>query len=269
MTIAGPVVWLWRRSWAKKLEFVTIVLALVATGLAIIQYEDSKTLEKHTQRTLTELDALVQQSSTKYLGTFPNNMDDIVRVASATHKELRILSDIPGYGHYSQPERFELYKKAMITAARSGYPVRMLYYSPAVQRNSAEDQFNERKWEEIRSDRRFHEFFLNHPEYPHDTYQQFAASLLKIQESFETILCVNGVQIEHYNEPSAVFFWVADDRTAVFAINSRDEKGREETFATSDGKLTDAFSSIFERLWQDNRNDPEACHGEQHASLGR
>ena len=254
--------------WAKKLETVAIVLSLVAIFFALVQYLDSKRLEKHTQRTLTELDALVQQSSTKYLGAFPNNMDDITRVANSTRKELKILCDVPGYGHYSQPEKFDLYSKAIVAAAKAGYKVRMLYYSLDAQANTAMDQFNESKWDDIRTDKRFGDFFPNHPELPHDTYQQFTASLLKIQESYEAILCANGILIEHYNAPSALFFWVADDKTGVFAINSRDEKGREETFSTSDGKLTDAFSSIFERLWRDNSNTLVHCNLGKRADLG-
>lgn len=86
----------------------------------------------------------------------------------------------------------------------------MLYYTAAAQKNSAEDQFNEAKWNEIRTDKHFIEFFNTHPEYPHDTYPQFADSLLKAQEHkaqeyYESVLCSYGIQIEHYNEPSALF----------------------------------------------------------------
>lgn len=79
---------------------------------------------------------------------------------------------------------------------------------------------------------------------------------------------MNGVVIERYSAPSALVFWVADDTTGVFAVNSRDEKGREETFSTSDGKLTGAFSSIFERLWLDNGDTLVQCPTVRHADLG-
>ena len=279
-----------RAAAGRLLKRMEALLAFIAIIFATIQFVDSRRIDRNTQDAIKRLDDVVKESkknaadldavtkqsemlantlkevadklSTKYLGVFPMNLAAIKSMLASPGKEIRILCDYPGYGHYSQADDFDQYKKLLIAAAkRPGAQVRLLYYGKDIATRMVTDQFSKADWAKIQQTPSFAEYFRNHPGpgLPPATYDGFVQALLDQQRTYEQIFCNNGIEIEYIDAPLPLFFWLSDSKAAVFSINSRDEKGREETFFTSDGKLTDAFMSIFDRMWQENASTRITC----------
>jgi hypothetical protein len=233
------------------MEVVTFILAIIAIVFAVVQFSDSR--------------HLLEETSTKYIGSFPDNMDDINSLLDRSHQELLVLVDYPGYGLYSKPDKFEDYIKKIIKLRQTTplQRVRMLIYSSRVQEMKfKQEQFEKESWEKIKADPRFKALFGTYHiemETP-KTYDSFINSILTLQAQTEKKLCNNGVEIEHIDQSSAIFFWLEDENSAVFAINNRAGANRELSFNTRDGKLIDSLQSMFNRLWEDNQSDPKGCH---------
>jgi hypothetical protein len=234
------------------MEVVTFVLAVIAIIFAVVQFSDSR--------------HLLEETSTKYIGSFPDNMDDINSLLDRSHQELLILVDYAGYGLYSKPDKFDDYIKKIIKLRQAIPPqrVRMLVYSSRVQEiKFRQEQFEKESWEKIKADPRFKDLFgTYHTEMETPkTYDSFISSILTLQAQTEKKLCNNGVEIEHLDQSSAIFFWLEDGNNAVFAINNRAGNNRELSFSTRDGKLIDSLQSMFNRLWEDRyKSDLQGCH---------
>ncbi|HEY0554186.1 MAG TPA: hypothetical protein VGG20_07960 [Thermoanaerobaculia bacterium] len=249
-------------------EVVTLVLAIIAIAFAIIQFVDSRHLQRSSQDLQNsskilqqKIKFLLDETSTKYIGSFPYNMDDINSTLGRAQEEVCVLVDFPGYGHYSQPRKHRDYADKILQLRQAKKKVRMLFYSAAAQLAKVHDQFKPADWGKIRGTQAFKEFFgTYHPdqEAP-NSYDGFINRLLGLQLEYERGLCNNGVEIEHIDQPSVLFLWLDDEDSAVFAINNGGGKDRELSFHTSDGKLIHSFRSMFDRFWDDNRSDPQRC----------
>jgi hypothetical protein len=243
------------------MELVTFILAILAILLAVVQFFDSRHLKNETND-------LLEKISTKYIGSFPDNIDEINGVFDRSHKELLVLADLPGYGFYYQPDKFDDYIKKIVKLRQAAPPtkIRMLFYSRAVQEKKLrEEEFSEKDWSNTKNDTKFKDFFgTYHAEVAiPESYDDFIKDLLNLHKRYENVLCYNGVEIEHINQSSAIFFWLEDGNSSVVAINNRAGADRELSFRTSDGKLIDSLQSMFNRLWEDSQHDPQACHPER------
>lgn len=242
-------------SWLKKVE---ALLALVAILFAYVQYRDAREAAHGLRSALNQLDDISARESWQYDGEFPNNIERInneVLAAKNAQKEIVILTDYPGYGHYSAPDAFEKYEKEIIVLAsqRKRYHVRMLVYSDKEAHVMVNDQFNRDAFDTTRSSEKFSAYFKNNPREggPPTTYDEFAEALLKKNREYERQFCAWGVEIEYYDSPANIFFWVNGESNAVLSFNKRDKEGREETFSTADSKLARALTSVFNRMWDE------------------
>jgi hypothetical protein len=280
------------RGWAvaqylwQLVKKVEAFLALIALAFACIQYHDAKINEVSMRNTeasmkntearmkgteagmksaLDELQDVAAKQSTQYLGEFPLNMATInsdVIDPKRVSKEVIILTDYPGYGHYTAPEMFETYRQDIITAVQNGHHVRMLVYSDKEAHVMVDDQFRRDAFDKAtRVSPKFFAYFKNNPREPGPptTYDEFSEALLHKQREYERQFCSWGVEIEHYDSPASIFFWVSDQRNAVISFNKRDQEGREETFSTKDGKLISALDSVFQRMWDESEGSRVHC----------
>src|SRR5713226_7999366 len=112
-------------------EPVTVTLAIIAIVYAAIQKRESRQLLHSSNELTGDMLAIASSMSTRYLGVFPKNMDDICEVVSKTDRTLDIQVDVVAYGHYSRPEGFQKYVERIEKIAKiTPHPViRLLVYS--------------------------------------------------------------------------------------------------------------------------------------------
>jgi hypothetical protein len=237
-----------------QLEWIASLLAIFAIVFAIIQFVDSKIIKN-------QIEGLLKSISTRYVGSFPDNMDQVSGIVDSSHKSLTVLADFPGYGFYFKPDKSDDYLKKILKLrqANSEIKIRMLFYSSVAQEKKLrEEEFPKKNWQAIKNSTRFDDFFATyHAEIPRpENYDDFIKYILKLHRNYELMLCHNGAEIRHVNNNS-VFFWLEDRNNAIVAINNRTGTERELSFYTRDGKLIDSLQSMFDGLWPET--DPEAC----------
>ena len=96
------------------------VLALVAIvfGVLGIIYAKRQDREAHEQR--AKIENIVLSISTRYVGTFPDNLPHIRDLISRADKgdHVLIMMDFVGYGHYSSPKIYREYLREIKNAKR-------------------------------------------------------------------------------------------------------------------------------------------------------
>ena len=89
------------------------ILAVIALIFAIVTEKKAQKIVVQTKMQLENIADVFGSLSTKYVGHFPGNMEEITKLVSNTKRSLVILSDVPAYGQYSNPLGFPDYKQAI------------------------------------------------------------------------------------------------------------------------------------------------------------
>ena len=122
----------WRHKVSRSVvDRFTRALAFSAIAFAIFQFYDSGKLIDRLEEQAGRFEVVEKEMSTRSARNFPKNMKDINEVVARTTKELDIITDYAGYGHYSAPGEFDTYF-ATIEKLRDKAPavkVRMIIYT--------------------------------------------------------------------------------------------------------------------------------------------
>lgn len=253
--------WL-KNAYQKCQEPVVFVLAVLAIIFAIIQFVDSG----HQYRKLTDitsrlepiagnlepmpgrLNEIANSMSTRYVGEFPLDIKDVTEVVRGTKKNLDIMVDYVGYGHYSDPAAFDAYLHR-IEALRPTVRVRVLVYNSA-----RASQARHRQWPDFEAIKRRPAFaYFFNKLYPSlgvpKTFDEFDQKLSIKQHDYETELLARGVEVQHTPEKLMFYAWLQDDNEAVFSFLDTERDEHEFAFRTSDKRLIGAFRETFESMW--------------------
>jgi hypothetical protein len=238
-----------------RFETVTLVLALLAIIFALIQFRDSKKQNEKMEDVAGRMNDIAKSMSTQFVGLFPKNMDSITSVVGKADKQLDIMVDFVGYGHYSDPEEFSRYLAAIKDARQEGVEVRMLIYGEDAalkSQGSQYSQFKEHNFQdkEMKCDRFQHFFGECYPgvKTP-QTWCDFNAVIDGFQLDFQRDLLQKGIQIRVVSEMMLMFAWIEDKQEAVFAFLNSGENYRELSFRTQDANLIAVFVDRFESAW--------------------
>jgi hypothetical protein len=228
---------------SKFSDFTASILAVFAIGFAIVQFFDSRT----QLRKITEVS---ESTSTSFAGEFPKNIDDITRLVGRATDEVDIMVDFPGYGHYSSPDAFSTYLRAIEDAARK-HKVMMLIYNDKAAHESRQRQFRPTDFAAKMKTDAFQRFFTKTNPFlgVPTSYDEFDEKLTKMQTIYEEGLSRTGVQIRHIGERLQFYLWLEDMESAVFSFQNSVREEHEIAFRTRDGKLIDTFKATFDDLW--------------------
>jgi hypothetical protein len=251
-----------RRSIPREVfDGVTLTLAVLAIIFAIIQFGDARNQIKQAQNTLDQLksvtvtlEPVARSVQTRYVGSFPDNMDEIMNVVKGVPDggELVIMTDFSGYGLYSRNDLYLEYISEL-RRARSKRRVneRILVYdrdlaNEALKRQFTVDRYNQERRNGFRS------FFITHPPAPPD-YTGFLGRVGDLLMQPIQEMCNDGIQVRLV--PSSrkylFFLWANSRPQALFAFRNESESYRELSFATVDNNLTNVFQILFEQTWKE------------------
>lgn len=243
---------LWRSGLLPKLlattalQFATIVLAVLAILFGSIQFWDSR---RHGSR----IEHLTKSMSTRYIGMFPKDMDDIIEVIRLADRDLLIVCDFIDYGSYSRPKTHQLLFDELKKARERGVEVRCLVYDDKLAQKILLNQFKEPEFQQTCRSNEFKQYFEYWSGIQHDAddgfnHAAFLEILTKKQKKFETDLLDQGVQIQTLSEKAILFFWMQDKLDAVFSFVDIGSDDAGLAFRTRDAKLVETFAALFNRL---------------------
>jgi hypothetical protein len=243
-------------------DFSMLLLAVIALGLATVQFWDSKeeaTSLKEQATSLkeqaTRLQEISMRISTQSAGDFPANMDAIIRVVAGTKKSIKIMADLAGYGEFSKPPLFDKYLAAITNARRAGYDVKLLIYDGPAAREDIKLQFKlPENFPALEKLPAYTEFFgMYHPGLtkPSNSNDLLKTLLQREKDIRKSLRDDTGIQ---YHLAAAItdipfFLWLRDGGEAVFSLYNLGHNVREVSFYTNDGKLTKSFDDIFDELY--------------------
>lgn len=229
---------------------VTIVLAVLAIIFASIQFVDSLYQRR-------KMEAIAESMSTRYIGLFPKNLEDIHDVAKLSDRDLMIMADFVDYGQYSNPEAYTKFFQEVSAACDRGVTVRFLVYAEPAATEAFRQQFPPDEFDEIKSSRTFRHYFEKYRGVDKPaSYEEFFRILRKRERDIAEHLLDKGVKIRVLPKEERLFFWLADDEDAVFSFENVGAKD-PLCFRTQDAKLIEIFRGIFDAIWN-NPADPFA-----------
>lgn len=223
---------------------LTGVITLISLGMAIYSMWDAR-------RTSENLNSVRDGLSTRWIGTFPDNMPFIRDLLGRARHSIHILADHAMYGSYSD---FENANKIVGTIrdglAKSHDQVRvdMIFLDEKTRRGQIVRQF-EHTFKDEQTTPRLADL-LRRVKAKTLSLDEFAAALDSDSKRTEDTLSMMGGTIGHTQEHVPMYFWIIDGREAVFSIPDIGGEAIETSFITSDVNLTKQFVRIFEQYQQ-------------------
>jgi hypothetical protein len=261
-------------------DWVEPFLVILAILFAIVQYADASHQEK-------ELDDIIKEMSTQYIGTFPANIEEITKTIGETREQLRIIVDYTAYGQFSAPDLFLKYFTTLESVLETKRKVQIISYDEKLIQDELSHQIPD-DWPadntttenflakippfcESRMRDQVAQVFSGEPQ-PLLADFRGTAPVKKTAKDLRTILQkYNSIFSNQLDEPgegeprkgtqnlvhfrtrrrSAFFLWLIDDKRAVFAFNNAPRAGRDRgiSFQTRDAKLIGELNEYFETEW--------------------
>jgi hypothetical protein len=200
------------------------------------------------------LDSVVhrlQNSSTHFVGMFPGNINTINTLIKNTHRRLIIVADYCAYGHFSNPEGYRAYKRAIIDAARVPQTpqIEIYIYTPEEMRNATHREFSPAFWSDLQNSKRFHDYFQGRSHdgiTAPDTLDKFFTVMAQEEEQCVTELQNDGIKVmREISHPLALYVWLRDDEEAVLSIyNYGGPIAQEASLSTRDPSLIATLQNI-------------------------
>ena len=194
---------------------------------------------------------LLLRNATKYVGTFPDNMKEIIQLIDSTKKELLIAVDFPSYGSFSAPEMNDMYQQAIINLAKNkDVKLILVIYNDEKAREASRIQFNHIDWGELKNSKsfkKFNEYYagLPNPESMEELIQRFIDLDKKFIKSLEE---KRSEIISHTKINLPAYFWISDNEKAIFSFYNLEGQSSEVSFYTKDFKLISVLKTIFYRI---------------------
>ena len=228
--------WYWWDNWSVLVD----VLTLLSLGAAIYQLFQAR----KTNESLVDISGSM---STKFVGKFPDHISEVARLLGTAKRKVVIVCDLLGYGYYSNPAHYMQYKSS-ITGLPADISVAITIYDEGQAMAAAKEQLGE-SLEEIQKSETYRNYVAfykiakkDRPTSIEQFYDQWAEDCRQHYKEFN----VGAIRIckTRVDKSIPVFFWMVDDRAAVFSFPSLSIDPPEVAFETSDPNLLQMFDRI-------------------------
>src|ERR1700704_7064515 len=197
--------------------------------------------------------------STRFVGAFPENMREIIEVLRNAKETIEIVVDFPGYGQYSALQYHKDYIQALIDARQKRVGIRIIcYHLPLVLRERME-QFPDLpadEWIQKTTEKKFKDYFAEFTDIPRPENRAGLREALTTRDrALIKKLSQQQVTWKFHSELAAFFLWRIDNAEAIFTFKNVGRTDVGLSFRTHDGNLVKQFGDIFERRWNNAKDD--------------
>ena len=241
------------------IELIGLILALVAIGLAFWHARNLKILvgEMRSQAAASSRAfAEMQKSiSTRYVAHFPLYFKDIVALIDEAQERIDIFCDFPAYGSFSSREYFLDYRHKLEKKLDQGITVEITCLSREGRSALVKEQFLGRHgdWDKKKYSEAFGTQLADFLD-AHGKRSELAGltleTFLGMIEQEDTLMLtefLSKAAISQIKAHVPIYFWLIDNRKAIFSIASLSEKEIEHGFVTTDSSLIKALISMRRR----------------------
>ncbi|MGD2087063.1 MAG: hypothetical protein PVH61_12850 [Candidatus Aminicenantes bacterium] len=232
----------------------TTILSIIALSLTIAALSLSIWQLFKARAQTVKLDNISESLSTRFIGPFPDYINEINRILANARSKVSIACDVPSFVAFSDPDAWFTYQKNIEKKIRAGINMEITFLDKDLRKKTYRDQFKQArlffsKW--VQSDNiqdRMRAYIRCHPTAKEEPqcYEDFERSLEENDDDLilrffsHTSLVETGIPLFNY-------FWIVDNIQAVFAIPTAVEpKGGFVThgFYTEDPRLIAALRSV-------------------------
>ncbi|MCY3731095.1 MAG: hypothetical protein OXF98_07105, partial [Rhodospirillaceae bacterium] len=212
---------------------------LVALALAVYQLHQAR----GTSRNLKKISESI---STQYVGEFPDHIYEIVRTLETAKKNVTILCDIPGYGHFSSPHLYRRYRSAIERLAQQNVEISITVYTRKYSRTSNEKQFGH-SFKAITENEAFSNYIKRARQAP-QSIEEFYDMLDMNYDHHYNDFSLPSISLVQTTERVPLYFWMVDDLVALFAFPSLSIDPPEVAFKTFDSVLIRIFKTVLQDI---------------------
>jgi hypothetical protein len=230
-------------------DWLTVISLLLAVSALVLAGQHLREGTRHTSR----LEFVANSLSTRYVGQFPDYLEDAVTVLESARCQIRILVWMPGPAFFSQPTTFVRYNQAIERKARDpGVNVQLICLNGRLRHERLTIQFQQGSedewslWREENASRL--EIFLRQDDDlvpQHIAFGTFVERNAFHQSQVLDYLRRCGVTTIEVDQNITVQAWIADDTQAIFSIHSSTSRSSYGLY-TSDPRLVAALISMTE-----------------------
>lgn len=198
------------------------------------------------QEGIVELRGEIQ---THHIGSFPKFLPEIVEILDRAERKITIFCDLPAYGVVSARERFPEYAELIERKASSkDFEVRLLHLDHTRRIESLESQFRG-SWAELCKEPSVSDFVQKsaEPLNGDDPKRSFLELVETRQEETLASFERAGVKAVPTGLIMPLYFWIADRKSAVFALTEFSPRAHEVGFRTGSTNLIEAMTGIYNR----------------------
>jgi len=232
------------------------LLAFTAIVFAMVQFLDAREGEQDLRTIEKAMETAVDRLSTRAIGPFPDNLDDIIELVRDAKSSVQILLDFPGYGLYSEPELHGQYLAALTTAAtRPNVQFQLISYDDGLTQQESKLELPFDLTALRRKDREKLERYLKANSIDAKSAprtRQELENLLRAQQDNNLqmlkghITNRNGLEHKYLCERVPLFLWLVDKREAVFTFKNLERNDQTYSIRTTDGWLVNNRQAYFE-----------------------
>ena len=197
--------------------------------------------------------------STRFVGAFPENMREIIDLLKNAREKIEIVVDFPGYGQYSALQYHKEYIKALIDARQRKVEIRIICYQLALVRKERLEQFPDttpEEWAQKISEKKFNDYFAEFTDVPRPRDRaELREALTARDRTLMKELYQPQLIWRFHPELAAFFLWRVDNAEAIFTFKNVGRTDVGLSFRTHDGNLVKQFGDIFERRWNNAKDD--------------
>jgi hypothetical protein len=224
------------------------LVLLIALGFSVYQLSSLQRQVEDLQKKTEELRAIAERPPIQFVGTFPDNMRSITKLANDTKVKLLIVGDYCAYGHYSNPEAYAEYIRALEMLADKNISVDMYLYDDETTRKTLISQFTD-DFTKIENSQKFKHYFdeVHHRDLRRPrNLGEFETVMNSQQKKCVNELSAKGVSIHRtIANTLPLFIWLRDGDEAVFSVYNLGDNAREVSISTKDKALVNLLEEIY------------------------
>lgn len=248
-------------AWSAMATLSGFVFALVQYGIqtrdARIQAEQFKEQFADVQRKFNQQFIDVQEKfkdvqealSTRYIGRFPDFVENVIRLIQKAQDEVIIFVDFPAYSCFSDPQGWNKYSFEIKQQLITGRRVTLICQGAEMRARRVLAQFPESSWENKKKNDVFMEQLRKYSNIHGQKSIETTNELFKLLEEDDKNALANlslALRIE-IDDDVPLFFWIVDNKHAIFAIPGYTDQSIEHAFETTDARLIRALLEIKEK----------------------
>jgi hypothetical protein len=231
---------------AQKLKYQTDSLQKISLGSqSMLQGLEVQTRALNDIREGSQ--HILDKLSTRYIGQFPDFIENICICLEEADNEIIIACDVPTYGVFSNYTKSSEYIDILHKKKRKGIPVQIIVQTEEEREWVYSKQFEKKSWKELSDDPSFMGKLAS---FQLGEYINDINSIKSLEKKLKDVHnrtfddASFGSEKHECSLRMPVYFWIADQRIAIFATPSWEGESSEHGFETRDVSLIRALLSI-------------------------